>query len=159
MGEQQPHRLRVVLADRPHERGVAQPRLGSVDIGATLDEQSDEIQAARANRRHEQRVTRAVGRIDARAGIEEPPRHSHVAVLGSNIGGRDAEGVGGRHARAGFDQRLGNGQAVGPDGPVKCGRAVGVGGVDVPDVAQQPAHGGEVAVCRGLQQPLVGASE
>ena len=125
-------RRAVVLRGGPHQRRLALPRFGRVDVGAARDQRPDDVGAAGARGGHQHGFAVRPDRVRVGAGLEQRPRIGGVAVGGRERQRRDAVAIrGARRSRRRARSSCTVSSVVAADGPVQRRHAVGFGGVDV----------------------------
>ena len=144
------HHRGVILRRRPHERGLAEPLLPGLDVGAAAQERLHGLGAAGARRGHEHRLPCRRTRVGIGASFDQGAQHLGAAVGRGQRDRLDAVAVGGFDVGAGPDEHRHQVERVGPNGVVQRGGAVGLGLVDVGLGAQQRPHGVAVAALDGL---------
>jgi len=120
-----------------------------------IEEQSDQVDVPRAHSRHQERVSRAVRRVDVRTGVQQTRRDGRIALFGSDVDRRDAEGVRSADVCTRFDQLVDSRQVVGPDAVVQRGRSIRIGCIDINALAQQQTDCRDVATRARLNEPLI----
>ena len=139
----------------PHQRGAPRRRRRRVDLCAMGHQRLDHLDAAGSRSGHQRRQAARLGAVRVGSGLEQRLDHRDTGVLGRPFERGHPMVVGSVDVRAGT-QEHGGGVLIAPVGrPEQRRRPVRPRGVDIDALFDQRAHGREVLLRRGADQPQV----
>ena len=142
----------------PHQGRLPVGRLGDVHVGAPYQQRIDHVECPCPHRDHQRRLAARGRRIRTGARGQQRRRDRRASVLAGKRQGCDAVIVGRVRIGAGRDQPADQGQIVVMRSPVKRGRAVRLGSVDLYLAREQRVDGAGIPPLHGVGEPMVGGA-
>ncbi len=146
----------VAFRRRPHQRGLSLVRFDRIHVRAGFEQQLHRVGLAGERGGHERRLPFFGCPVRIGAGLQQAIDKLRVAVRARERQRRHLVARRGLHVGAGGDQRVGHRHVIALRRPVKRGRAVGVGRVDVHLLRDKRADGGRIAALRGVDELRAG---
>ena len=155
MPDEQLGNLSLILGCGEHQRGVSLELVGSVDIGASVNQQFHSVEIARTGSQHERSFTRTIGSVRIRSGFQEGFHHCEIAQGRGFMKSIDAVAVRRLHIGSGGNQKLsGFGVAVVSRPDQGC-RPVDIRSVGIHMLLQQSPDHGDVTVFDGIDEARI----